>query len=448
MTDSRMFFFKLTNEVLNYLHFLAVKFLVFLRLFFPWLGEKRLAFEKLNESDPYAASFAQSNVTADFSFEVSSQGEFQQILELMKLFLQQGKKIELIYASESLENDISKFKQLYSVDQLRCLRLPIIQRSLFKDRQQLTKWVTANRFGFVRYDFYPHLLSLCFKKNLEMYLFWGSLKNKMNSKFSRWFWGNLANCFQVIFAANKKNQNQFQELNQQVSVYSSEMRTLSIEFRLQSRDETFTQKAIKEFVQSLNRESRRKVIFGSAYPEDLQIILTPSFIEKLKAGNDLIILAPHSLAKENIHRFKTELEKSDLSFCVFDSDTEMRSAMSSESSWDATSIILFTGKGVLCELYSVCDVAYIGGGFEKSIHSVLEPFWSGCQVVCGPKTHRSTEFDFCQELNPEHIRHFSDRHEISSQLVNMDTYKNDFHNRDTSFQTIIEQERRNIGNLL
>ena len=31
------------------------------------------------------------------------------------------------------ENDITKFKQEYSLDQLRCLRLPLIRRSFLKN---------------------------------------------------------------------------------------------------------------------------------------------------------------------------------------------------------------------------------------------------------------------------------------------------------------------------
>ncbi len=43
--------------------------------------------------------------------------------------------------------------------------------------------------------------------------------------------------------------------------------------------------------------------------------------------------------------------------------------------------------------------AYVGGGFETSIHSVLEPLISGAdRISCGPVNHRSTEFDIAQTL--------------------------------------------------
>lgn len=444
MTDSSLFIFKLINEGLNYLHFLVVKLVMLSRLFFPWLGERRIAFEKRNETDPYAKSFATENFQADFTFEVSSQGEFQQILELIKQLLSQSKKVELIYASESLENDITKFKQEYSLDQLRCLRLPLIRRSFFKERQCLSKWITGKRFGFVRYDFYPHLLSVCFKQKLEMYLFWGSLKNKLNGGGSRWFWSHLAKCFKVIFAANQKNQKLFEQLNHSIKVYHSEMRTLSIESRLTNRVNSLQSKGLEKFNKYIDLDSRHKIIFGSAYLADLKIVLNQDFKQKLESKNDLIIIAPHTLSPENIQSFKIELEKSGLKYGILSIDRDIDFS----EQWISLNVILLTAKGVLCELYSFCDTAYIGGGFEKSIHSVLEPFWGGCRVLCGPKTHRSTEFDFCHELNAENIRCFFKRNEIASYLASVDTYKNDFHNRESVFQKIIEQEQKNIGSLL
>jgi 3-deoxy-D-manno-octulosonic-acid transferase len=58
---------------------------------------------------------------------------------------------------------------------------------------------------------------------------------------------------------------------------------------------------------------------------------------------------------------------------------------------------------MLCELYQYFDCAYIGGGYEKSIHSVLEPFLMGAKVLCGPKIHRSTEYDYIHEVAPDEI---------------------------------------------
>jgi 3-deoxy-D-manno-octulosonic-acid transferase len=444
MTKSELTLFKLLNELLNFLHYLTAQLLVILRLFLPWLGKSRFDFEKLNFQDSYARSFAKDNLQADFAFEVSSQGEFQQVLEIIKSMLVQGKKVEIIYASPSLENDMQSFKSHYSLEQLRVLRLPILIRSLFWKRDfQVKSWVTSSKFGFVRYDFYPHLLSMCFKRKMEVYLFWGSLKNKLSGAFSSWFWKNLSRCFAKVFAANNKNKLKFIELNDQLQVETSELRTLSIESRLQQKEEVFNKKNVSKLVELLKSDKRQKIILGSAYFEDLEYFDVPALKQKVLNKEVLVLIAPHSLAEENLNRFSEGLNSREFETLVLADDSQIP-----ESDLLNSGVLLFYGKGLLCEFYSLCDVAYVGGGFEKSIHSVLEPYWSGCHVVCGPKTHRSTEFDFCKELKNDRIDSFATRQEIGQAIVNIDTYKNDFHNRDELFNKVLRQEMDNLENLL
>ena len=59
--------------------------------------------------------------------------------------------------------------------------------------------------------------------------------------------------------------------------------------------------------------------------------------------------------------------------------------------------------GVLLEAYTFFGTAFVGGGHGRSIHSVLEPFLAGCNVFCGQKTHRSTEYDLVADISPSSI---------------------------------------------
>ena len=79
-------------------------------------------------------------------------------------------------------------------------------------------------------------------------------------------------------------------------------------------------------------------------------------------------------------------------------------------------IWIFQIKGVLCELYSYFDQAYIGGGFGVSVHSLLEPYLSGCQVVCGPKVSRSSEYLWISENSNDSIRVANDYSQIWDEL--------------------------------
>jgi 3-deoxy-D-manno-octulosonic-acid transferase len=50
-----------------------------------------------------------------------------------------------------------------------------------------------------------------------------------------------------------------------------------------------------------------------------------------------------------------------------------------------TPCILVDEYGVLTELYQIADWAYVGGGFYKGVHSIIEPAVHGIPIACGPK---------------------------------------------------------------
>ena len=55
-------------------------------------------------------------------------------------------------------------------------------------------------------------------------------------------------------------------------------------------------------------------------------------------------------------------------------------------------VVIVDRYGVLGDLYSLADVAYVGGGFHSAgVHSVLEPAAFGAPVLFGPRHERSRE---------------------------------------------------------
>jgi 3-deoxy-D-manno-octulosonic-acid transferase len=56
--------------------------------------------------------------------------------------------------------------------------------------------------------------------------------------------------------------------------------------------------------------------------------------------------------------------------------------------------------GILTKIYSVADVAYVGGGYTKSgIHNILEPAAFGIPVVIGPNYKKFKEAEDLIALN-------------------------------------------------
>jgi 3-deoxy-D-manno-octulosonic-acid transferase len=115
-------------------------------------------------------------------------------------------------------------------------------------------------------------------------------------------------------------------------------------------------------------------IVGSAWAEDLEILLEAS-----KSMPDLSwIIVPHDLTSENVTRMKGVL-----------------------STLNPNRVLFVIEMGLLTELYSLADFAFVGGGFYKGIHSTIEPALSSIPVAAGPQNF--DRFPETRELSEEGV---------------------------------------------
>lgn len=128
---------------------------------------------------------------------------------------------------------------------------------------------------------------------------------------------------------------------------------------------------------------RPTVVAGSTWPED-EAVLIPALAEVRKRVPDLrVIFAPHEPDAEAVGGLLSRLQGLGWK-CRALSVVESRG-----SPGDASAIVV-DRTGVLAHLYTVADVAYVGGGFGTSgLHSVLEPAAAGVPVVFGPRHERA-----------------------------------------------------------
>ena len=124
------------------------------------------------------------------------------------------------------------------------------------------------------------------------------------------------------------------------------------------------------------------IIFGSIDNYDEEIIfpaiakLFPNGSKSLKNVSKSLIIVPHENDSNTIARVAQELEKYSFTH-ILSSDIKDASSMHQN-------VILVNQIGVLAELYKYSNVAYVGGGFKRGIHSILEPAIYNCCLLCGP----------------------------------------------------------------
>lgn len=346
-------------------------------LYFLPIVRSRLNFEKKNRSEAGARSFSLANKKADYCFEFSSEGEFQQVASLIEDALKVGKSIELVYFSPSVEKSIY---DLYSKfpDSIRYLRYSIFDLSF-------SKWITASELFLVRYDLFPEFFVWSLKPEHHLNMVWVTFKKERNlnrrlSFFKKIF---LKNSEKIVFASE-------QDLKT-ARAYGYDgtffdFRIEQIRRRILKKEQTLNQKlSLYPKLQSFFAKApfEKRIIFGNVWPEDI-------FLLKNFPSDYRCLLIPHKLDADIIKKMSAELDAHNLSYQILN-----------ENSIDDvdTQIIILLKKGVLCELYSDFSRAYVGGGFGESIHSILEPLVAGCKsIACGPVHFRSTEFDIADSM--------------------------------------------------
>lgn len=115
----------------------------------------------------------------------------------------------------------------------------------------------------------------------------------------------------------------------------------------------------------------RVVVAGSTWPIEEQALANLSWSPELK-----LIIAPHEVNPSNIYRL----------LALFGERASLYSSGDLNSS-----ILIIDSIGLLTSIYSLADLALVGGGFGAGIHNVLEPAAHSVPVITGPNKGRFRE---------------------------------------------------------
>jgi 3-deoxy-D-manno-octulosonic-acid transferase len=368
-------------RVIDLLHAL-ICFLLWPVRFLPW-GRKRANFESLRT--PHIG-------LCDWSFEVSSEGEFEQVKPWIMSLLKAEKKVELVYASESVHKTVTNLQQHYS-NQLRLIPLPLLTHTPWS----LVRALTAPRLVLCRYDFFPSLMARTSVVGVSSGLVWASFKRRRHRMENVWWrrWYRLFyGSFNWVVPATREDEKLFNALGGIQVLSACEMRVPQIQFRLQEAATQLLERfphwsVFFNLLSNYPYDSRW--IMGSAWESDLGLLDDPKLRRDLLDKKTPLTIVPHKLGAHWKELLRAR------GFDVLEITSTWNGEIPESS---RPLVVVLNLKGVLCELYSVMGHAYVGGGFERSVHSVLEPFVAGCKIICGPMVHRSTEVEAIQAVAP------------------------------------------------
>lgn len=124
-------------------------------------------------------------------------------------------------------------------------------------------------------------------------------------------------------------------------------------------------------------ESNKVLVAGSTWSSDEEHLF-PILIPHLAAGWKMII-APHETGTTRVNEIIRSLENMKLN-----RNEIARFSAATENTIHNAKVLIIDNIGMLSSLYRYGSVAYIGGGFGKSIHNTLEAAVYSVPVVFGP----------------------------------------------------------------
>lgn len=367
--------------------------LIWLLGLFPGPIKKRLEFEDKNNSDPGCVSLNEIGQRAEICFHVSSEGEFELIKPIIDFCLSQSHRIEILFSSPSVQRQIENLAGLYP-EKITYLRLPILSFSLLPltGQQSIFKWVSAKKLMMVRYDFFPELMMLRFSLD-RFVLFAASSKSKSNHDFRFRLKKYLYALFDEIFPSTKSDFEFFKKQFPNKMIHQ-EIDLRSIQILKRQQFANLDEKIKKIF--ALASGCSYKIILAQMWPEDLLLLKDHEFIDDIRAKKTFCYLAPHNLNDEFL---KSLLSKINCDYYLIAKNSAQADMDFILANYEKSPrLIISQIPGILCEIYPFFNFTYVGGGFGKGVHSLLEPFVAGSTIACGPNVKRSTEFDLSLEL--------------------------------------------------
>ncbi len=337
-------------------------------------------------------------------FHAASVGEFEQgrpvIEEIRKLYPQY--KILLTFFSPSgfeANKNYSQANYIYY--------LPF---DFSWNARKFYNIVKPHAIFFIKYEFWYNFIHQAYKNNIPLYCI--SAIFRPDHFFFKWYgkpYRKILNEFNFIFVQN----NTSKEL---LNLHGIQHTAVCGDTRFDRVVQIAKQIKTLPLIETFAKDSKI-IIAGSTWPAD-EKVLFQYFQDHL--SNNLktkLIIVPHEVDNEY------HLESLTLSF---NGNAIRYSKLNNNSNIEKYKVLIIDVIGILSSAYRFGYIAYIGGGFGKGIHNILEAATYGIPVIFGPKYKKFQEaLDLTYRKGAFPINNYSDLEKILNNLLsNNQLYQN------------------------
>lgn len=225
---------------------------------------------------------------------------------------------------------------------------------------------------FVKYEFWHHHFTQLKDRNIPLLLI--SAPFRPNQAFFKWptraFWGKMLAAVRHFYVQDAQSAQLLSGLGYNNVTVCGDTR---IDRVLALPEAPFADPMLSAFA-----ANQSVLVAGSTWPVDEKILAEllqlPGF-EQVR-----LLIVPHQINQNSLAN----------TAALFGSDTQIYSQSSVDKAANARVLVLNT-MGMLSQVYRVAQAAYVGGGFGKGIHNLLEPAVYGIPVFFGPKNQKFLE---------------------------------------------------------
>lgn len=349
-----------------------------------------------------AENFALRSKLPDFSaargklhvwFHAASAGEFEQARAVAQELRRLHKDIFLSFSFFS-DSAYRAKKNDPLPDVLFALPLDFPWRM-----RKLVHAMQPNALVIAKYDAWPNQVRAAVKAGAKVYLVSATLPEKsLRWRFPlKFLLRPVYGAMKTIFSINARHADRLRKISPDNVIVSGDTRFDAIALRL-AADRTYSIQ-IKRLQAELR--GRQVLVAGSTYAESEKMLADYLGRRPRLSGKDVCaLIAPHHVKPERIADLEENLRVNGLRSLRWSDWLNEQPARAKKISFD---VLVIDALGVLPHLYPLAHVAYVGGGFKGSVHSVIEPVIAGVPVITGPAIGNSAEAEELSAMGLLHV---------------------------------------------
>lgn len=223
---------------------------------------------------------------------------------------------------------------------------------------------------FIKYEFWFNYIHYLNQKDIPLYYVSAIFRKDQHffKPYGRWFQKQLRKVT-WFFVQNEKSAALLRDINIENVSICGDTRFDRVWSVAQTR---------REFPQVAAFAGNLPVLLaGSTWPPDEELLIR---LINENPGRFRCIIAPHEIDHQRINAFAARLSVP----CIRYSELNGQDL-------SAFQVMFIDNIGILLHLYQYAHIAYIGGGFGKNIHNILEAATFGKPVIFGPNYHKFQE---------------------------------------------------------